>query len=177
MDLEKLKYPIGKYQPPETLDAETMKSWIREIRELPLKVKTRIAGLSDEELSLRYRPEGWNIKQLVHHLSDSHINALVRVKWVLTEDAPTIKPYYEARWAELPDSVQLHPAISLNLLEAVHYKLVYLISEMTTEDWERKFYHPEYEGALEIGKYMGLYAWHGNHHLAHINQALEMKFS
>ncbi|MEM6764763.1 MAG: YfiT family bacillithiol transferase [Bacteroidota bacterium] len=176
MNLEELKYPIGKYEAPPQVNEEVMNTWIQEIRTLPIQVKKEIQGLTEDQLSMRYRPEGWTIRQVVHHLSDSHLNALVRVKWIMTEDSPTIKPYFEARWAELPDSLQLHPIISINLLEAVHYKLAFLLSALGKEEWSKAFYHPEYTNTLELGKYIGLYAWHGRHHLTHIRQAISHKF-
>ncbi len=177
MDLEKLKYPIGQYNAPETLDMDIWNGWVAEIGQFPAEIRKLAEGLSEEELAYRYRPEGWNIRQLIHHCSDSHMNALIRIKWVLTEDSPTIKAYNEAKWAELPDTLELAPEVSLAQLEVIHVKIVHLLKGMKKEEWDRVFFHPEVKGALQIGKYMGLYAWHGNHHLAHIRQALEMKFS
>ncbi len=170
-NIETLKFPIGKFEYPETLAAETIQSWINDIEELPLLIKAEVEGLGNETLLQSYRPGGWTIQQLVNHCADSHMNALTRFKLALTEDNPTIKPYAEALWAELPDTLELPVSISIQMLEGIHAKLTILLKSLSEEQLQRTFTHPEYMRTQTLAFTIGSYAWHGRHHLAHIQLA------
>jgi hypothetical protein len=161
-----LQYPIGRFSFPDSATAEQRQAWIREIARTPQELRAAVAGLSAQQLDTPYRPGGWTVRQVVHHLPDSHMNAFVRFKLALTEDQPTIKPYDEARWAVLADTT-LPIAPSLDLLEALHFRWVRLLESMSDRDYERKFVHPE-SGALTLNQWLAQYAWHGRHHVAHI---------
>lgn len=167
-DIETLKYPIGNYKRPEEINENVLKVWTNDISEFPKKLRKETEGLNDEQLDTPYRPEGWTIRQVVHHCADSHMNSIVRIKWTLTEDKPTIKPYYEARWAELADTKLMPIANTLTLIEALHEKWVYLLNSMNEEDWQKTYFHPESGREFTLGELAALYAWHCNHHLAHI---------
>jgi hypothetical protein len=161
-----LRYPIGKYEVENQITKAMIDGWIEEIANTPTNLKATVADLRDDQIDTPYRPDGWTIRQVVHHLADSHINSYVRLKLTLTEDAPTIKPYQEEEWAKLPDS-HLPIEVSLALLEAVHERWVCLLRSLQPSDLERTFIHPE-SGEQTIAFYIGLYAWHGRHHIAHI---------
>ena len=170
----KLKYPIGEFVKPHTITTTQINTWITAIEALPTAIKTTTKHLSETELNYVYRPEGWSIKQVVHHCADSHINSIIRFKLVLTEDMPTIKPYYEDRWANLIDyKASIDSAISI--LEGIHKKLGILLRSLTPEDLKREFIHPEHGKHFSLEETIGVYAWHSNHHLAHIKQAIEFK--
>lgn len=160
-----LRYPIGAFAwqdmegPPVTA--------IDEIAELPIQLAGAVQGLTDAQLDTPYRTDGWTIRQVVHHLADSHMNSYIRFKWALTEDAPPIKIYYEDRWAELPEARTAPVGISLDLLLPLHTRWVLMMRAMHTDEWRKTFVHPEM-GAVSLAKAAGLYAWHGRHHLAHI---------
>jgi hypothetical protein len=139
---------------------------------LPARLREVVTGLSDDQLDTPYRPGGWTVRQLVHHLADSHINSYVRFRLALTEDEPTIKPYNEGLWAELEDARGLPVDVSLKLLEVLHTRLVALLRSLTPCDWERQFRHPE-SGIVSLDRNVALYAWHGNHHVAHIARLRE----
>jgi hypothetical protein len=171
-DIEKLKYPIGKYRPPESIDSSVIDEWINQITVLPSDLRTITVELSKEELEKTYRPGGWTIRQIIHHIADSHTNSLIRFKWALTEDSPEIKAYHEDRWAELTDSSKAPIELSIDFIDALHKKWVYLLRSMNNEQWDRVFKHPETGKEISLKKNLGLYAWHGNHHLAHIKNAL-----
>ncbi len=171
--LEKLKYPNGQFIRPEAIKDSTINSWISDIESLPASVESLVKNLSTAELNLPYRPNGWNIKQVVHHLSDSHMNAFIRFKLALTEDSPIIKPYMEDRWANLEDGTKDDISDSLNLLKSLHSKWFKLLKTLTKEDLKVAYIHPEHGRRFQLDEVIGLYAWHSNHHLAHINQALE----
>ncbi|MEZ4792944.1 MAG: putative metal-dependent hydrolase [Gelidibacter sp.] len=172
-DLEKLKYPIGKFAKSGTIDASSIKKWVSDIESLPVSLNNIVKNLSVEELNLPYRPDGWAIKQVVHHLGDSHMNAFIRFKLALTEDSPIIKPYYEDRWATLDDGTNDDINDSLNLLKHLHSKWTKLLRHLTQEDLNRAYIHPEHGKRFELDETIGLYAWHCNHHLEHIEQALK----
>ena len=160
------KYPIGKFQWEEGLSEARRKELIEQIAETPAKVRAAVAHLSDQQLDTPYREGGWTVRQVVHHLPDSHMNAFVRFKLGLTEDFPAIKPYKEALWAETADAKAPIDA-SLTLLESLHARWVTLLKSMTAADFQRKLNHPEM-GELTLERMLGLYAWHGRHHTAHI---------
>lgn len=162
-----LRYPIGKYQPVEKLTEENRKQLLGQIEEAPKKLRAAVAGLSREQLNTPYRDGGWTVQQVVHHLADSHMNAYTRFKLALTEDEPTIKPYNETRWAELSDSRTTPIETSLTLMDALHERWVNLLRGMSPADFARKMKHPE-RGPMSLDDTLGLYAWHGRHHVAHI---------
>ena len=169
--LENLKYPIGKFEIPASFNKESIEQWISTIREFPQKIQNEITSLSEAELEQQYRPEGWTIRQVVHHCADSHMNSFIRFKLALTEDVPTIKPYEENIWAELEDSKNLDVNISVNLLFALHQRWVVLLNSFVESVWEKKFRHPETNQLIDLKTNLAIYAWHCNHHLAHIKQA------
>jgi uncharacterized damage-inducible protein DinB len=169
-----LRYPVGKYQPAETLTEENRKQLLAQIEEAPKKLRAAVAGLSREQLSTPYRDGGWTVQQVVHHLADSHMNAYTRFKLALTEDEPTIKPYNETRWAELSDSKTTPVESSLTLMDALHERWLNLLRGMSPADFSRKMKHPE-RGAMSLDDTLGLYAWHGRHHVAHITGLRQRK--
>ena len=173
MNLEKLKYPIGKFSFEETIDELKINEWISDIEQLPKAIKDLVRNLSIEELNFPYRPDGWKIKQVVHHLADSHMNAFIRFKLTLTEDSPIIKPYEEAKWAELEDGTSDEIGDSLQLLKALHSKWAKLLKTMDEDDFKRVYVHPEHNKHFELIEALAMYSWHCNHHLEHIKQALE----
>ncbi|CAM4290439.1 metal-dependent hydrolase [Bacillus manliponensis] len=159
-----LRYPIGLFTYKEEIDS--IEKWIQEIEELPTKLKVATENLNEEQLNTPYRPGGWTVRQVVHHVADSHINSYTRFKLALTEENPTIKPYMEEKWAELSDS-QLPIEVSLTLLESLHTRWTHLLRSLSAADLEKAFYHPD-TGATKLKVAIGLYAWHGKHHTAHI---------
>ncbi len=175
MNLEQLKYPVGKFVKPESITKEIIDSAISEIENFPSLVKFEIQNLEEKDLQLRYRPEGWTITQVVHHCADSHINSYMRFKLALTENVPTIKPYEESLWAELPDN-NLSPFVSLKLLDALHEKWVYIIKSLSEEDLNKEFIHPDQSEKISLKENISIYSWHCRHHLAHIRQAKELRF-
>ena len=138
-------------------------------------MQIEVGHLSDEQLNTPYRPEGWTIRQVVHHCADSHMNALIRFKLALTEDTPTVKPYLEDRWSELPDSKSTRIDSSIKILEGVHERLSLLLKSLTQSDLEREFIHPEHGRKILVKENIGLYAWHCDHHLAHITTLKKSK--
>lgn len=170
--MKDLKYPIGKFIKPERINDHTIRQWIGDIEQFPKSLATLVAPLSTEQLNWRYRPEGWMIKQVVHHCADSHINSLIRFKLALTEDAPTIRPYFEDRWAELVDSLDDDLNDSLLLIKGLHSKWVTLLNSLSEQDLDKTFIHPEHGKSFTLRENIGIYAWHCNHHLGHVRQAL-----
>jgi hypothetical protein len=168
MDLEKLKYPIGKFQKPASITAEQRNGFIRTIADFPAKLKAETAHLTDAQLDTPYRPGGWTVRQVVHHCADSHMNSLTRLKLALTEDKPTVKPYFEDKWAGLADSTQLSIAPALQMIEGIHARWAYLLGTLTSEQFKRSFIHPEHGKEFFLDENTALYAWHCDHHLAHI---------
>jgi uncharacterized damage-inducible protein DinB len=163
-----LRYPVGKFDFDAPVTETDYPRLIAEIAETPGALRRAVAGLSRDQLETRYRPEGWTVKQVVHHVPDSHMNAYCRFKLALTEDEPTIKPYDEAKWAELPDSQQVPIAVSLDLLEALHQRWVALLRSMDAANFNRGLRHPERDQVLTLAQMLALYAWHGRHHVGHI---------
>jgi len=170
--MDSLRYPIGKFEHDGEVADEDVARWIDQIESLPRQVRAAMEGLSEEQLDMPYRPDGWTVRQVVHHVGDSHLNSLVRFKWALTEDEPIIKAYYEDRWAELADYRDVPLETSLMFLETLHIRLVALLRSLDGEDLARRFVHPEL-GLVSLAKNIGLYAWHGRHHLAHITSLKE----
>jgi len=171
-DVESLKYPIGKYKTPDSIDRSIIKDWISQISILPTDLRTVTVNLSKKDLLKTYRPGGWNVRQIVHHIADSHLNSYIRFKWALTEDNPIIKAYYEDRWADLEDSEKAPIDLSIDFIECLHKKWVFLLNNLNDEQWEQTFKHPETGRIISLKWNLGLYAWHGNHHLSHIKLAL-----
>lgn len=164
--MEDLKYPIGKFQH-DPVTAEKRQRWIQSVAELAVQLQQAVEGLGDQQLDTPYRPEGWTIRQVVHHVADSHINAYVRCRLALTEEKPTIKAYDQAAWAELADARSAPIGPSLALISAAHERWVLLLQSLSEADFARPFHHPEW-GDINLDDTLQLYAWHGNHHLAHI---------
>ena len=175
MQLEKLKFPIGEFKKPDTIDNNQISIWIDDIEAFPNKVNQLTNNLSIEQLHWIYRPEGWNIKQVVHHCADSHMNSIIRFKLALTEDTPTIRPYFEDRWAKLIDNNDDDLQDTMALLKGLHSKLGKLLRNLSPEDLPKEFVHPEHGIRFRVDETIGVYAWHCNHHLAHIKQAIEYK--
>ncbi len=172
MDLEKLKYPIGKVQLPTTISGTDISEWITVLENFPERLKNLVATLSEAQLNTAYRPEGWTIKQVIHHLADSHHNSYTRFKWTLTEEQPVIKTYYEDRWAELFDSKTAPIKLSLDSLKALHAKWTYFLRGLTSTDLQQVFIHPDGNEKVNLKENIGIYAWHCNHHYAHIEQLM-----
>lgn len=170
--MDALRFPIGRFNKPEPINQNHIIQWIDEIDSFPQKLSHRTKNLSVDQLNLTYRPEGWTVKQVVHHCADSHMNSIIRFKLALTEDDPEIRPYYENRWAELVDGKDDDIEDSLQLITAVHGKWVKLMNGLSAEDMKREFVHPEHGQRFSIAENIGIYAWHCNHHLAHIELAL-----
>lgn len=170
--MSQLRYPIGEYQAPETHSIALRQDWIEHIAALPDRVADEVNGLPEEVLTQTYRPGAWNIRQLVHHMADSHMNCLIRFKLAITEDHPTIRPYNENTWAKLPDTHDAPIEAGLMTLQGVHQRWAFLLRRMTEDEWQRGFYHPEYQKDSRLGEVLGYYAWHGQHHVAHIRLAL-----
>jgi hypothetical protein len=171
--LDQLRFPIGKFTKPESLSREQISECIVTIAEFPVKIRRETEDLPDDVLDTRYRPEGWTVRQVVHHCADSHMNAIIRFKNTLTEDAPTIKPYFEDRWAELADTKTLPIESSLRILEGVHHRMTVLFREMKPEDFKRYYVHPEYGTTYRLDQALAMYAWHCEHHLAHIRLGIK----
>lgn len=170
--MDDLRYPIGKFHDQGLPSDAQRQGFIDEIARTPLNLTSAVSGLSATQLDTPYRPGGWTVRQVVHHLPDSHMNSYVRFKLALTEDDPTIKTYAEDRWAELADTKATPIEISLTLLESLHARWVTLLRSLTPEQWKRSFRHPEL-GLMSLEKALALYAWHGRHHVRHITSLRE----
>lgn len=167
-----LRYPIGKYEPKDVLSPQERQTAIAQIAATPAGLREAVAGLSHAQLDTTYRPDGWTVRQVVHHLPDSHMNSYIRFKFALTEDVPTIKPYDEASWANLNDSRDTPVEVSLTLLESLHHRWDVLLRAMGPAECARRLRHPE-RGLMTLDDMLGLYAWHGRHHIAHITALRE----
>lgn len=172
-ELQKLKYPIGQFDCSNNISKEQTESWISILEHFPNRLGNLVKDLTEDQLNTTYRPNGWTIRQVVHHLSDSHHHSYARFKWALTEDKPVIKAYFEDRWAELFDTKTAPIDMSLQHLRAVHYKLVYFLKGLSDSDLNKCFIHPETQGEVVLKKNIGIYAWHSNHHYAHIENTLK----
>jgi uncharacterized damage-inducible protein DinB len=170
--MDDLRYPIGKFHFDGSLTEQQKSTLLDDIAATPANLRTAVEGLSEAQLNTPYRPGGWTVRQVVHHVPDSHLNSYVRFKLALTEDEPTIKTYAEDRWAELADTNSTPLEVSLTLLESLHDRWVRLLRSLTPAEWKRTFRHPEL-GPMNLEKTLALYAWHGKHHVAHITALRE----
>jgi uncharacterized damage-inducible protein DinB len=166
-EMEALRYPVGRFVPPGALDDAARRARIGELAAAPGELRRAVEGLTGEQLDTPYRPGGWTVRQLVHHVADSHLNAYVRVRWALTEDSPAIKTYDQEAWAELADARSADPEVSLALLEALHRRWVALLEAQPAAAFARAASHPEW-GAITLDDLLAHYAWHGRHHVAHV---------
>lgn len=166
------RYPIGKFSFNGTLSTDQKKQYVNDIEQAPAKLRDALKGLSDQQINTPYRDGGWTVRQVTHHVPDSHMNAYIRFKLALTEDEPTIRLYMEDRWAELPEAKQAPVEVSLALLDSLHHRWTMMLRNMSDSDWKRNFQHPEM-GLLSLEKTLALYAWHGRHHVAHITSLRE----
>lgn len=162
------RYPIGTFDFEGEVNLTQRNEWIKEIEEMPKKLILAVKDLTEEQIDLTYREGGWSLRQVVHHIADSHMNSYIRFKLALTEETPTVKTYSEALWAELEDAVVLDINISISLLEALHKRWVVLLKSMGESDFKRAFYHPDSQKMITLEYCLGLYVWHGNHHIAQI---------
>lgn len=167
-NLEKLRYPIGKFVCPKTISENQRNAWIRELESLPKKLDDLVRSLNDEQLDTPYRPQGWTVRQLIHHIADSHHHSYTRFKWALTEEEPVIKAYEEKSWSNLKDAKTAPIALSLRYIEIIHAKLVFLLKNLNDMEYEKYYIHPDGNVKITVAENIGKYAWHGNHHLAHI---------
>lgn len=172
-DLETLRYPIGKYERKTAYTAQDLKDWIRVLKALPNWMDACIENLDADQLATPYRDGGWTVAQVVHHVADSHVNAYIRLKLALTEDNPTIKPYIEALWAELPDTFKVPVNVSVTMIHTIHIRMVSLLENMSADQWERTYFHPEHKRSIPLWEMVAMYAWHSEHHTAHIRTLRE----
>jgi hypothetical protein len=170
--MEELKYPVGKFKMPSSYDDAFRAEAIQIFAELPSQLRATLNGVDKDKLTGCYRPDGWSIRQVVHHLADSHMNCIIRFKLALTEEHPTIKPYVEKLWAEMPDANNDNIESSLSIIEGVHARLVTLLQNVKANEWERAVFHPESNRDMSINFLVGLYSWHCRHHLGHIKNAI-----
>jgi len=174
-ELEKLRYPIGKFITPQTYSNEYILENTESIATFPERLKKEVFYLNNEQLDTPYRDDGWTIRQVIHHCADSHMNCFIRIKWTLTEDKPIIKYYHEDRWGNLYGNLTMPIQPTLSLLEGLHFRLAYLMKNLSKNDLEKSFIHPEHGKEFQLKEIIGLYAWHGNHHLAHIIELKKRK--
>jgi uncharacterized damage-inducible protein DinB len=167
-----MNYPIGRHERPREITPEMREQWIQQIADAPSQLRAAVDGLTAEQLDTPYRPEGWTVRQVVHHLADSHVNLYVRLRLALTEDHPLIKLYDEKGWAELEDARTAPVELSLNLLDALHARWVMLLRSLPPDQFRRTFSHPK-NGQTTVDESIAMYAWHGRHHIAHVTSLLE----
>lgn len=173
MEIEKLKYPIGKFDCPSNITADIQHAWISILEHFPNRLNNLVGNLSENQLNTPYRPEGWTVRQTIHHVYDSHHNAYTRFKWALTEATPTIKAYDEKAWAETADAKSAPIELSLAAINSLHAKWVYLIKGLSQEQLLKEFHHPARNRNYTLAETVGSYAWHSNHHYAHIENLLK----
>ena len=171
--LESLRFPIGRFKLQENISQDMLRFCIQDIEALPGLIRRAVNNLNDSQLDTQYRPDGWTLRQVIHHVADSHVNSYIRFKWALTEDAPTIKAYDEKKWAELEEAKTAPVEVSLNLLEALHRRWVMMLKNLSKADLKKTFVHPVSGFAYTLEVAITLYAWHGKHHLAHIESLKE----
>jgi hypothetical protein len=172
-NLEQLRYPIGEFEKPDSHTLRQQQEWIDVLTALPRWLDACIENLDEAQLQTPYRPGGWTVQQVIHHIADSHMNAYVRLKLALTEDNPTIKPYKEALWAELPDNSSVPVNISITLLHALHRRWTATLRALQPEEWLRTYHHPESNRDVPLWEMTAMYAWHSRHHMEHIRQLRE----
>jgi hypothetical protein len=165
--MDDLRYPTGRFTLDPHVTPEKRAGWIRRIAEVPSKLRSTVQGLDESRLQTPYRPGGWSVRQVIHHLPESHMNAFVRFKLALTEDTPTVKPYDEAAWSNIADTARTPIDVSLTLLDALHARWVILLESLAPADFSRRLFHPE-QGAIDLEWMLQQYAWHGHHHIAQI---------
>lgn len=161
------RYPVGKFEFPPQITPQLRSQFLNEIEHTPARLREAVKGLSPEQINQPYREGGWTVRQVVHHLADSHLNAYIRFKLGITENNPAIKTYDEALWAELSDAKAADIQASLNLLEALHQRLIQFLRQLSDDQFSRTINHPEF-GIVPLDKYLAMYAWHGRHHVAHV---------
>ena len=171
---EQLRYPIGRFSPKETYTTQEISRFIDQIEGAPHKIEAEIKNLTVAQLDTPYRPGGWTVRQVLHHISDSHMNAYIRLKWTLTENTPTIKAYDEKAWAETPET-KMDPGFSIELLKSLHVKWVVVLRQLKSEDFSKSFLHPETNKYVSLARQVATYAWHGEHHLGHIRLVTKKK--
>ncbi len=172
--MEELRYPIGRFKPPRDANPETRRQWTEAIESAPAQLRAAVSGLSDQQLDTPYRPRGWTLRQVVHHVADSHLNSYIRMKLALTEQNPEIGTYQQDRWAELSDSRSGDLELSLPLLEALHRRWTAVLRSFGPATWAQSFRHPEL-GQVSLDMSTALYAWPGTHHTAHIMSLRERR--
>lgn len=165
--MEDLRYPIGKFAAQESHTSEDLNNFIQRIQSLPNRLESASKDLTDSQLDTPYRDGGWTVRQVIHHIADSHMNAYIRVKWMLTESTPLIKAYDEKAWAQTGETLAA-PAISISLLQSLHAKWCVLLRTLTHDQLQKQFIHPDTRKHVALHNLIGMYAWHGDHHLAHI---------
>lgn len=170
--MEHLKYPIGQLNIPSEITKKHISKWISDIENFPNNLENLVQNLSEEQLNTPYRDGGWTVRQTIHHCGDSHVNSYIRFKWSLTEEQPIIKAYYEDRWAEIFDTKEAPIELSLTFIKALHAKWAYLLKGLTHNDLNKTFIHPENRDVVSLKQNIGIYAWHCNHHYAHIENLL-----
>lgn len=168
------RFPVGKFAPPESITPADRERFIREIEDTPQRMRAAVSGLTEAQLDTPYRDGGWTVRQVVHHVPDSHLNSYMRFRLALTEEEPTIRTYQEDRWAELPDARTAPVEVSLSLLESLHRRWALLLRSLTPEQWTLHFRHPDL-GVLRLDRNLALYAWHGRHHVGHITALRDLK--
>ena len=166
------QYPIGKFHLPESVSPQDRARLIETIRVAPARLREAASGISAAQLDTPYREGGWTIRQVIHHIPESHMNAYIRFKLALTETEPVIKPYDEAAWARLSDVAVAPVEASIVLLESLHQRWVVLMQELSGDDWLRRYVHPEYGESRTLEQTLALYAWHGDHHIAHVTSVV-----
>jgi len=175
MNMDLLQYPIGKFLPPAKITKEDLLGYIQNIESLPTEIRAAVTRLTDDQLDTPYRPDGWTLRQVVHHLPDSHLNSYIRFKWAVTESQPMIKAYNEKDWARLSDAKTAPIEISLAMLAGIHGRWVWFLRSLTKSDWKKCFTHPETNELIPLDLNLSLYAWHGKHHLGHIQSLKKRK--
>lgn len=163
------RFPIGKFSFEGPLTSQQKQQYLNDIEQTPARLRAAVQGLSDAQLNTPYREGGWTVRQVAHHVPDSHMNSYIRFKLALTEEEPTIKPYMEDRWAELPEARSAPIEVSLALLDSLHRRWTLVLRNLTDVDWKRNFRHPDL-GLMSLEKTLALYAWHGRHHVAHVSE-------
>lgn len=166
------QFPIGKFSFSDNFSANDLQQWIKDIALLPKRIRKEIEGSSNDILNQPYREDGWTVRQVINHLWDSHVHALLRIKFALTEENPTILPYRQDAWVEVEDQFQIPLEVTLNSLDNIHQKMVAIYRSLSKEDWKRTYVNPE-SGIYSLSKSAALYAWHSNHHLGHIRLVTE----